>query len=182
LAPTTHAVPFIICFVTDIGRIFGHLTITGEAPRRRTADGRSRRMVIARCVCGQIAVVRWDSLITRHKPTIACGCFEGGITHGHTRGRQSSPLYNLWRNIKTRCLNPRNHHFPFYGARGITFYKPWAASFERFATDLLAAIGQRPSQQHSLDRIDNTRGYEPGNLQWATMREQSRNRRSRRHA
>ena len=93
-----------------------------------------------------------------------------------------SPLYTLWRNIKTRCLNPLNHHFPFYGGRGITCYEPWAASFERFATDLLAAIGQKPSPQHSLDRIDNTRGYEPGNLQWATMRDQSRNRRSRRHA
>ena len=47
----------------------------------------------------------------------------------------------------------------------------WIGSFETFLRD----VGMRPSDAHSLDRIDNDRGYEPGNVRWATRAEQSRN-------
>lgn len=60
--------------------------------------------------------------------------------------------------------------------RGIGIHAPWRHDFPAF----VAHVGSRPSTRHSIDRIDNGRGYEPGNVRWATKQEQSRNRRDRR--
>lgn len=51
-------------------------------------------------------------------------------------------------------------------------YGPWQDDFVRFAQD----IGERPSPLYSLDRIDNDGNYEPGNVRWATMKQQNENR------
>ena len=52
----------------------------------------------------------------------------------------------------------------------------WANSFAAFLRD----VGERPSLGHSIDRIDNTKGYVPGNVRWATRSEQGRNKRTNR--
>lgn len=62
-----------------------------------------------------------------------------------------------------------------YGGRGITVCRQW----ENFS-DFLADMGERPSPDHQLERIDNDKGYKPGNCKWATCSEQSNNRRSNR--
>jgi hypothetical protein len=82
-----------------------------------------------------------------------------------------SPLYVLWRNILERCHNPRHPYYSYYGARGIRVADEWRADFVTFADH----IGLRPSPTHTLDRIDNARGYAPGNVRWATQAEQLRN-------
>jgi hypothetical protein len=73
-----------------------------------------------------------------------------------------------------RCGNPNDKSFSRYGARGIRVCERWR-SFENF----LADMGPRPSPTHSIDRIDNALGYEPGNCRWATAAEQNANRRLR---
>jgi hypothetical protein len=89
----------------------------------------------------------------------------------------SGYLYQAWADTIRRCHDPRHWHFDSYGARGIEVCPEWRASFEAFAWH----IGPRPSSNHSLDRIDNDRGYEPGNVRWATREEQMSNtRRNRR--
>lgn len=75
----------------------------------------------------------------------------------------------MWR----RCTNPRRPQFRYYGGRGIRVCERWR-DFSVFLSDM----GERPSPAHSPDRIDNDRGYEPGNVRWATQREQTRNRRT----
>lgn len=81
--------------------------------------------------------------------------------------------YHIWGGIKKRCLNQNNHHYARYGGRGITVCREWAESFDKFCED----VGPRPSASHSLDRIENSKGYEPGNVRWATSSEQQSNRR-----
>ena len=78
-----------------------------------------------------------------------------------------------WRTMIARCTNAASLSFSIYGGRGITVCDRWRESFEAFRED----VGPRPSAAHSLDRIDNDRGYEPGNVRWATRRDQARNRR-----
>lgn len=70
----------------------------------------------------------------------------------------------------SRCSDPRNNSYRFYGARGVAVCERWL-SFDNF----LADMGPRPSGK-TLDRIDSARGYEPGNCRWATPTEQIRNR------
>ena len=83
-----------------------------------------------------------------------------------------SPEHRAWQRIKRRCLDPKHHAYKNYGAKGITVHPEWVSSFSAF----FAEIGSRPSDKHSVDRIDTTRGYEPGNVRWATHDVQQNNR------
>lgn len=87
--------------------------------------------------------------------------------HGLTK----HPLYDVWTVIIQRCTNPKNPGYPNYGGRGITICIRWRNSFSAFLED----IGERPEPGYSLDRIDNDRGYEPGNTRWANRTTQARN-------
>jgi len=74
--------------------------------------------------------------------------------------------------MRQRCLNVKNAAYPRYGGRGIEICERWM-DFVMFYADM----GKRPSPEHSLERIDNSRGYSPDNCKWATEIEQQRNRR-----
>jgi len=74
-----------------------------------------------------------------------------------------------------RCYNRACKFYRYYGGRGISVYGPWRESFSAFLDD----VGPRPTGM-SLDRIDNDRDYEPGNVRWVTSKTQARNRRNNR--
>jgi hypothetical protein len=101
-------------------------------------------------------------------------------------GLRWHPLYGTWRQMIARCENPAHEGYPNYGAPGITVCEPWH-DVARFITDIESEIGPRPvnppgwtsrKTYWSLDRTDNDRGYEAGNVQWATQPEQVHKRRS----
>jgi hypothetical protein len=79
--------------------------------------------------------------------------------------------YAIWSAMIQRCTNPENRQWRNYGGRGITVCDRWL-TFVNFLEDM----GEKPPDR-SLDRIDNERGYEPGNARWATWTEQANNRR-----
>ena len=83
------------------------------------------------------------------------------------------PGYRRWASMKERCNNPNCKDWPRYGGRGITVCERWNV-FANFISDM----GHPPFPGATLDRIDNDRGYEPGNVRWATLYEQQVNSRT----
>lgn len=75
-----------------------------------------------------------------------------------------------------RCHCETHFNYPLYGGRGLEVAPEWRGrgAFDRF----LEHIGPKPSPELTLDRIDNDKGYQPGNVRWVTIQEQARNRRS----
>lgn len=91
-------------------------------------------------------------------------------SHGESRGRRKSVELRAYDAAKERCTNKNNPKYPRYGGRGIRFR---FSSFSEF----LSCLGRRPSNKHSLDRKNVNGDYEPGNVRWATAKEQNNNRR-----
>lgn len=89
-------------------------------------------------------------------------------------GMSGTPEYKAWAAMLQRCNNPKEPAYENYGARGISVCDAWK-TFDRFYKDM----GSRPSDRHSLDRIDNDGHYTPDNCRWATKSIQQRNQRVR---
>lgn len=111
----------------------------------------------------------------------SCGCLhrERASAAKTTHGLSGTPEYEIWQAMLKRCA-PGSPRYESYGDRGITVCERWRDSFENF----LADMGPRPKGKRngraifSIDRIDNERGYEPGNCRWTTATPQARNARS----
>ena len=140
----------------DAGVRFGALTVIRDAP-----TSGPRRALECRCDCGAIKVIMYSNL-ARQK---SCGCLRG------THGLAKTPEYTAWVNMNRRCHYPPDPSYWRYGGRGIIVCDEWRHNFAAFYSE----IGPRPSALHSLDRIDNNRGYESRNVRWATDAEQKRN-------
>lgn len=156
------------------GHRFGRLTVISEAPASKGG-----RRWNCRCECGGEITARSGDL--RRGKYVSCGCakkervatYRGQqITHGATIGGKESPEFTVWMKMRDRCGNPNSPAYRYYGGRGITICERWQ-SFAAFLED----VGARPSAAHTLDRLENDRGYDPGNVRWATHTEQQRNRR-----
>lgn len=138
---------------------------------------RRHRYAPVRCDCGSEKIVRASSLLSGD--TSSCGCLSKELVRARnpiihtTHGGVASPEYAAWKDMRRRCSSVSCREYIRYGARGITVCAEWLHDFAAF----LAHVGPRPSPLHSIDRIDVDGNYEPGNVRWATKKEQSRNRR-----
>ena len=152
--------------VNCLGQRFGRLLVIEESP---TIKGRA--MWKCKCDCGNIKVVSRVCLVDGTK---SCGCllkdtlYKSRITHGRTRTVE----YYAWVNMRTRCYNPQcADDIKNYLRKGIIVCERWLNSFENFYEDM----GERPSNKHSIDRINNDGIYEPSNCRWATISQQAKN-------
>ena len=137
-------------------------------------EGRFARFL---CDCGAEKVISIYSVASGH--TKSCGCIskEVASVRFKTHGQSRSSLYSRWVMMKDRCYNPKNIGYKNYGGRGITVCDRWKVSFENFKKDM----GNIPTEQHSLDRKDNSKGYTPENCKWSDKVEQTQNRRVRKN-
>jgi len=119
-------------------------------------------------------MVMRQNLLSKTKPSRSCGCLnrENRLPAITTHGGTHTPEYSVWRTMLTRCYNPNHEKYPLYGGSGVGVCDEWRNDFAAF----LAYIGPRPSNQHTIGRINGTRGYEPGNVRWETYSEQNINR------
>lgn len=161
-------------------RKWGRLTPIKFVRNDFTSGGQKRPIWLFRCDCGVDVETRAYSVISG--TTLSCGCHAidagraASTTHGATIGGHT-PEYKTWRNMLTRGRNPNIDNAEHYVLKGVTVAEEWlpggdGKGFERF----LAHIGPKPSNEHSLDRIDNDSNYEPGNVRWASPKEQMANR------
>lgn len=153
---------------TLVGHRFGNLLVVGLDPVRTASK---KRLWLCRCDCGEETSVLTQSLV--EGKTKSCGCGNnrpGGVGHGLS----GTDEYYAWHNMVSRCTDPANPSWALYGGRGITVCPQWVGSFRQFLSDM----GSKPAPGLTLDRIDNERGYMPGNTRWATPREQAENRRT----
>lgn len=156
-----------------INEKFGRLTVLAES-----APLGGSRAWLCLCECGSEKVVRQAKLRSGH--TKSCGCLrvEKGIELGKANikhGQTNTPEHNAWHHMRQRCLDKNHPGYKDYGGRGITICERWA-DFNNF----LADMGPRPTDRHSLDRIDVNGHYEPSNCRWADDKTQQRNRRNHR--
>jgi len=91
----------------------------------------------------------------------------------YKHGMRHTRVYRIWCGMKNRCTNPNEEAFKDYGARGITVCARWSESFEAFYADMGDC-----GDNLSIERVNNDKGYEPGNCIWATRVQQARNKRS----
>ncbi len=155
-----------------VGQRFGRLLVVGRAPIDENLKNRGARWLCV-CDCGAEAIVRADRL--RASSSRSCGCLSRDTAIAvHTRhGMCASREYCAWVNMRRRCSDPTTRHWKNYGGRGIRVCTQWEGSFEAF----IDCVGSSPGRGYELDRIDNDKGYEPGNVRWATKAENNANRR-----
>ena len=156
------------------GKRFGRLLVLNMTDKRI-----DRRVVWeCQCDCGNKHLVQSNSLLSGK--TQSCGCLMNecrGMSRT-THHKSTEKIYVVWQGMRKRCFSHYHKNFKDYGGRGIKVCDEWQHDFQSFY-DHVSKLPHFGEKGYSLDRINNDGNYEPGNVRWATAKEQANNRRKR---
>lgn len=152
---------------------------TGLRGGKLTATKRTNRQTTNRswiwefkCDCGGTTEARVADVKRGH--TTSCGCNQKQATKEAKleHGMEGERLYRVWANMKTRCTNPNNRAYKWYGGRGINVYDDWL----EFIPFMEWALNNGYKEHLTIERIDNNEGYNPTNCEWIPLEKQALNR------
>ncbi|MCG3177666.1 MAG: hypothetical protein MOGMAGMI_02640 [Candidatus Omnitrophica bacterium] len=149
-------------FIDLTGKQFGAWAVTARAPNRGATT-----MYLCICSCGVEKHVQAGHLTSGASTN--CGCIRKPTKHGGAVG-EFTKKYKTWRQIKARCCNPNHKNATIYNG---LLCAQWL-DFAQFDAD----VPEPPNETATIDRIDNAKGYEPGNIRWVSKAEQHRNQRN----
>lgn len=146
------------------GKVFGGWTVLEETPKTKQGSSTWK----CRCECGTIRDRIFYAALTTGRSS-SCGCRRKGAKRSTSRPRsptshsqRSNITYQSWLHMKTRCFNLKHPSSKRYGQRGIGMTSAWRTSFPAFLSDM----GERPSKDHRLERIDTEGHYTKDNCRW----------------
>ena len=148
-----------------------NITFVKELPSYKWRN-KNIRMAMYKCYCGNEFITRVNSV--KMGKTKSCGCLHklNSVTHGLRYEKE----YTIWKHIKSRCCNKNNKSYKDYGGRGIKMADYWLSNPESFIT-YIRTLDNFDVEGLTLDRIENDRNYEIGNLRWANRHIQATNKR-----
>lgn len=152
-----------------VGLEFGRLTVIGFLGTLPTGTkAMNRPCYRCLCECGK-EVNAWKGQLVQGLKK-SCGCLFKEVLdrRNTTHGKSKSKEFKIWQGAISRCELKLATGYNRYGGAGIDVCPEWRESFETFLFDM----GPAPTQEHSLDRIDNTKGYSKENCRWATRKQQ----------
>lgn len=163
-------------------KVFGSLMVRCRADDKIRPSGVMVPQWFCVCLCGKVVIVEGGDL--RRGTTKSCGCHIGHCS-GHkneTHGESNSSEYSVWWGIHRRCYNKKDRCYHNYGGRGIIVCYRWNRDNPEGIKNFIKDMGRRPSNFHTIERIDVNKGYSPDNCIWALNTEQCKNKTtSRRH-
>lgn len=153
-----------------IGRRYGRLVVLSPQGK----DSHNNTMWLCRCDCGKEKVIKRYQLTKG--ATKSCGCLRNEIrVQTHTKHNLSSHrLYHIWFAMKQRCNDENSRSFSSYGGRGISVCEEWLDFINFYEW----ALPNGYSENLTIERLDNNKGYCPSNCVWATKKQQARNKRN----
>lgn len=156
-------------FINLTGQKFGRL----EVLERDENDKQNKPLWLCRCDCKNEVIVSGAHLKSGN--TQSCGCLqrEKATKHGHRKNGKQTGFYTIWINMIQRCTNPKHKSYKYYGGRGITVCDEWLI-FSNFERDM----GSNWKPGLTIERKDKNGNYCEENCKWATMKEQTRNKRN----
>jgi hypothetical protein len=158
-------------FIDATGHKFGRLTALSHLRIDIRPSGRHYHIYLCQCDCGNTLEVTSEQL--RSGNTRSCGCLQREIAGDTFRkhGGSGTRLYSIWKGIKKRCYNKKEHCYKWYGGKGITMCDEWLNNFQFFKK---WAFENGYDDNLTIDRVNSEMNYCPENCRWLPLFENIR--------